>query len=424
MKSRFAIIIAFFYACGCFAQTKEFIQLQTTQVKFEKLSFEELKAKAKKEKKSAFVYVNMAWCPPCKQMEHNVLTDFSVSTYYNSNFVNGSYEFSSEDGQKIAEQYQIISAPTYLFIDADGNVLHRGGSYMNPEYFVKMAQDAANPQQRLAHYDSLYPQNKTNPEFLLYYLRMLTNTSNIDFGSTSIDLLLGEPTDNTLKREQVRQEYFETQKEDSLINTANWEAIKDFTYDYKSREFTYLLKHAEKFKKLYGKKDVDAKIKDVLMTGHILFSQGKPNTEVTDIAYINEVKNLNSQETATALFWLSLRNAELSQKWNDYMQLVSEQGSQYIISPAEKEEVSKTIYEDIKEKSALETAESMMKSAVAEAPSWINYETYGNVLYELHKKTEAKIMTQKAIERAKLIGAKKENYNGALYLLEKIEKLN
>ena len=428
MKYTVLIVLALFVSTFCWSQNKEIsgtsYAVKTQKIDFQNLSFEELKAKAKKEKKSAFINIYMSNCIPCKDMERNVFTDIMVAEYYNPHFINASYDYTQKEGQMLSELYETNCAPTYLFIDSEGKVVHRSTGYKSQEEFVKLAEIANDPKRNMAYYEKEYPKKKFDPEFLLRYLYILDQANCAKLGEFYPAFSLsGGKSELTLKRDTVFNEYFASQKDDSLINKTNWEAIREFTYDYRSREFKYLLKNAAAFKKLYSEEAVNTKIKDVIISGRAIFLDNKPNTEANDAAYIDEIKKLNSFEAEPALFWLALYSAEASSKWDEYMRLVNEPGKKHILSAEDKQQVAETIYENVTDKTALQKAEDLMQSAVAEQPSWIMYETYANVLFHQNKKDQAKSMAQKALEIAKQAGAKKDNYNSITYLLEKIEKL-
>lgn len=424
MGSNNFIVCMMFLTTYCFAQTKEisssFKGVKTNEIHFEKLSFEELKAKAKKENKLIFINIYLTSCIPCKSMEKDVFTDDGVADYYNPNFINGSYDYSGTEGYGISEIYGINCFPNFLFMDGDGKIVHRRVGGMNQEDFLKLAESASNPKERLLYFEEEYPKKKSDPEFILNYLRLLDKGSCFPLVNF---MPFAEEMESLTKRSNLLKEYFAFQTEEMLVNRVNWNVIRDYTYDYRSREFSYLLKSAETFKKLYTEDSVDAKIKNVFLTGRSLFLGNKTLTEENETAYINEVKKLNSPEAEPALFWLSMERARGPQNWPEYLRLVMESGDKYIRSSEDKENVSKVIYENMDDKIALEKAEQMMKTAAENDPGWLVYETYANVLYELNRKSEANSMALKALETAKRIGAKPQNYQSIVYLLEKIEKL-
>jgi thioredoxin-related protein len=382
---------------------------QTKKVHFETTTFTGIKAKAKKENKLIFIDAYTSWCGPCKWMAANVFTNDTVADYFNAKFINAKFDMEKGEGVDIAKLYEVHCYPNLLFIDGDGNIVHRWAGGMNQKDFLKLAETASDQKKRLLYFEEEYPKKKSDPEFLLNYLRILDNASC--------------EKERFTKRDNLLNEYFALQTEEMLTNMANWIAIRDFTYDYRSREFSYLLKNAATYKKLYPEDSVNSKIKNVLLNGGRLFFGKRILTEANELAYINEIKKLNSPEAEPALFWLSLDCAKESEKWQDYMVFVIESGDKYLRSSEEKEIVSKIIYENVEDKVALQKAEQMMKDAAEKDPGWLVYETYANVLYKLNKKNDAKSMALKSLDAAKRTGAKEKNYESVTYLLEKIEQL-
>lgn len=61
MKTKMLLLGALIVSSSGFAQTKE--------IHFEKSSFADIKAKAKKENKLIFIDAYTSWCGPCKWME-------------------------------------------------------------------------------------------------------------------------------------------------------------------------------------------------------------------------------------------------------------------------------------------------------------------------------------------------------------------
>ncbi len=433
MRTKIFIVSILFVTSYCVAQKKEIsssnMTVQTKEIHFEKLSFKELKAKAKKENKLIFIDAYTSWCAPCKWMAKNVFTNDTVADYFNEKFINAKFDMETVEGIDIAKLYEVRSYPDFLFINGDGKIIHRGASSMSYQDFLKLGETAFNPKQRLSYYEEQYPQKKSDPTFVLDYLRILDIIDGkrlvgvVNIENKKLFDMVKLNKELFAKKDSLLKEYFAFQTEEMLTNRANWNAIRDFTYDYKSREFSYLLKNVATYKKLYTEDSVNSKIKDVFLNGTRLFFANKAYTEANEIAYINEIKTLNSAEAEHALFLLSSASAKRSGKWQEYMRLVMESGDKYIRSSEEKEKVSKIIYENMDDTLSLQKAEQMMQIAVKEDPGWLVYETYANVLYKLNKKNEAKLMALKAIDTAKKTGAKKENYNSITYLLEKIEKL-
>ncbi len=95
-------------------------------------------ALAKREHKRIYLDVGAYWCPACHRMEEEVYTDKSVAQILERGFIALHVDIEKEDGQTVAERYQVQAYPTMLVLDASGvemgrlvdftpaNVLKRG----------------------------------------------------------------------------------------------------------------------------------------------------------------------------------------------------------------------------------------------------------------------------------------------------------
>lgn len=115
------------------------------------LTWDQIKAKAKKEKKFIFVDCYTTWCTPCKRMDKQVYVNKNVGDYMNKRFVCIKVQMDKTklddelvtswyaDAQMIKQQYKVSSFPTYLFFSPEGYIVHRSGSYQSSDDFVATA---------------------------------------------------------------------------------------------------------------------------------------------------------------------------------------------------------------------------------------------------------------------------------------------
>lgn len=157
MKKLFSLFILFI-SLSVFSQES---------INFEKGTFKEILAKAKKEKKLVFMDAFAVWCGPCKLMEKNIFPLPAVSEYYNANFINARFDMEKGEGQEIAMKYGVRSYPTFLFLNGDGEVVMKNYGYMGEKDFLTIAQEANQPKYRNSSNKELFEKGESNPEFLL-----------------------------------------------------------------------------------------------------------------------------------------------------------------------------------------------------------------------------------------------------------------
>jgi thiol-disulfide isomerase/thioredoxin len=349
-----------------------------------------------------------SWCGPCKWMAKEIFTNDTVADFFNKNFVNAKIDMEKGEGPEIAKMYKVMCYPNLLFIDGDGKLVHRGAGGQPAQQFIELAENASNPLKRYSHYADEYASKKNNSAFLVEYINATAGTC--------------------LPTNELLADYFKSQKEENLTNRVNWNMIRDFCEDYKSKEFTYLLKNADVYRKLYTTDSVNSKIKNVIINAGYgaIYRKESPDgndyieftTEITQ-----EMKSYNFQGMDEVLFILDMAAAEKKGDWQKYANIFVEKGDKYLKSPDEKNGVAWNLYEKSDDKNALEKAAQIMAVVVKESPDYACCDTYAAVLFKLKKKSEAKAAAIKAIELAKKEGLDVEGYQGTVDLLEKIEKL-
>lgn len=157
MKKLFSLFILFI-SLSVFSQES---------INFEKGTFKEILAKAKKEKKLVFMDAFAVWCGPCKLMEKNIFPLPAVSEYYNANFINARFDMEKGEGREIAMKYGVRSYPTFLFLNGDGEVVLKNYGYMGEQDFLTIAKEANQPKYRNSSNKELFEKGESNPEFLL-----------------------------------------------------------------------------------------------------------------------------------------------------------------------------------------------------------------------------------------------------------------
>lgn len=396
MKSKILLLSALVIASFGLAQTKE--------IHFEKSSFADIKAKAKKENKLIFIDAYTTWCGPCKWMAKNVFTNDTAADYFNAKFINAKIDMEQGEGPEIGKLYNVKCYPNLLVIDGDGNLVHRAAGALVTKDFIQFGENAFNTEKRFSKYTTEYAAKKSDATFLLSYMNVLDRSC--------------LPADDAVK------DYFATQKEENYSNRTNWEVMKNYVTDYKSKEFAHLLKNVDTYKKLYTADSVDNQIKMVLLqSGNRALFTKEGVSEKGYNTFISEIKQLNYTKTDEVLFSLNLSYYQRAGNWTDYSKLLVEQGDLYLKDPNQINNVSWTLYEHSDDKNALLKAEFWMGKVVKDLGEWYAYDTYAAVLYKLKKKKEAKAAADRAIEMAKKEGAAKDEYKGTLELLKKIDKL-
>jgi thioredoxin-related protein len=377
---------------------------QNRSIKFEHGSFKEIKEKALKENKLIFIDAFTTWCGPCKQMAKNIFTNDTVADYYNKNFVNAKIDMEKGEGIELAKQYDVRCYPNLLFVDGNGNLVHRIAGSMSVKEFIALGDEAKNPGNNFSYYEKNYEKNKSNPAFLRKYIQARENTC--------------------LDADNLVHDYFSLQKESDLLNKENWEMIQLHTNSMTTNEYDYLIASKQKFDELYTAKSVNEKLDDIHKNTLFAIVKAKP----LDEKYYQEVKSkilaLNTEGSILVAFDADLRLARKKEDWNTFAKLAVENIDTYYKDDVGMlNSIAWDFYEKVENKNALLKAEEWAKKASDTEKNYAFLDTYASVLYKLGKKQLALDAANKAIEEAKKEKLVAADYQGTTDLLKKIKEL-
>lgn len=211
-------------------------------IRFENRTWKAILEKAKKEHKMIFLDCYTSWCGPCKWMEKQVFSNDTVAGFFNASFICAKIDMEKDEGFELAKKYAISTYPSFLYLSASGEVIHRTCGTSPATLFLQDAKDALNPEKQLMHFEALFRKSPTDPKNSFFYFEQLEKAC--------------------LMEQNTVPDYFEKQADTALISFYNWQLI--FRYaDYSSRPFRYLETNRDAFSKRYTKDSVDLKINDV-----------------------------------------------------------------------------------------------------------------------------------------------------------------
>jgi len=284
---------------------------QTHKMNFEKDPFVEIKAKAKKENKLIFMDCYTSWCGPCKRMEKETLSNDTVAKYFNDSFINCSYDMEIGEGPMLADQFQIKCYPTFLFIDGDGNIVHRDSKFMDVGEFMKFAEDALSPHNNFRTAEKNYQNNKEKAAFVFDYINKLSGTC--------------------LNYDEVLSNYLSTQKEKELIDETNWQIISNYVMDIDSREFKYVGNHLELFKEKYTEQIVNKYLSDAFSTAIFWcdYDTAKTIIDLENILIATKKFKLKDYDETFA-FNSKLNFFKIRNDANSYIDLAMKDGDRFI----------------------------------------------------------------------------------------------
>lgn len=370
---------------------------QNRQIEFEHGPWAEIIAKAKKESKLIMLDAYAVWCGPCKWMAKNVFTKDEVADFYNATFVNAKIDMEKGEGIELAKKYGVQAYPTFLFINGDGEIVHRiCGSNEAPQ-FIQWGKDAYTPEKQLATAKKKFMANKKDGTFAISYFAML-EAACANVGPEAIAYLAEQP-------------------ESELTSRANWTVINQYLNDYKSKEFNYLLNNREQYSKLYSKDSVENKVVSVYAMALNMAIRKQDETMRKQL--IEDVKKSGLQKAGRIILESDMNYSQQQKEWANYAKTADAYVEQFAMNDAQTlNSTSWTFYEQVTDKKMLEKASNWSKRSVEIENNYAYNDTYASLLFKLGKKRDAEKVAKTAIE----IGEKNgEDVSETKKLLEKIK---
>lgn len=372
-------------------------------MKFEEnKSFKDLLAIAKKENKLLFVDAFTTWCGPCKLMAKNVFPQPAVGDFYNANFINSKIDMEKGEGIDLAKKYNVRAYPTYLFINGDGELIHRVTSYYDAPEFITVGKDAVDPAKQMGALKKKFDEGNKDPEFLKRFINIFT-FADADLATKAATTYFGGK-----KGEPFTQEDF------SILFSLTKDSNSPLYPEFVTRKAELLkVMPEENYNKVLNNFKLNA-----------LFNNAYDKTTKTfdEKKYVAEARKTMSEEEVKPLLLKSkMKVASAAKDRNSYEKLAMEyyqDGSSKLFTSEELNSISWNFFENSTDKAALEKAIIWAKQSVKLNEGYANSDTLANLYFKLGDKANTKIWAEKAIELAKKEG---EEYQDTQALLDKVK---
>lgn len=353
-------------------------------------------AQAKSENKLIFIDAYASWCGPCKMMAAKVFPLQAVGDYYNAHFVNLKLDMEAKENIEIAKKYEVKAYPTYLFLNSDGEVVHRALGGMSETTFVNVAKKANDPENNALAITKKLKAGDKSIETLKKYLEI-------------------NPYDSG--NEQLINSFFSIIPDEKKLTKENWELVKEYVDDLETDIFKYILKNRATFETKFGKNELKEKLQNVFLNTYYRKKDKFENLKKIDAEAYQETLSLIAINTAYSQY----KQFGGKETWTDLMKLFTP----YLNKSEDPERLNNIAwmilenYKQFKDKKSLINALNWAKKAVNLAPDKDHIiDTYAHLLYENGKKKEAVKIETKALE----IAQKNSNEEGVQNYKNNIEK--
>ncbi|MCU4154344.1 thioredoxin family protein [Carboxylicivirga sp. A043] len=297
MKTIFSILFSLVVAVAC-AQSSD-------GVHFTHDTWKEIKELAKEQNKSIFIDCYTSWCGPCKMLSKNVFPQTAVGELFNAHFINYKVDMENGEGPLLKKQFNVSAYPTLIWVDSNGNELHKSVGAPNADELISIAQQVIDGK-GLAALERNYTAQSNNFTVMLNYIEGLSNAY--------------EPQ----KIQVVLATYFKSVEKTELLKEKNYSLIKNYLEDIYSPAFEWFHKHQTDFKNQYSSEEVDQKLyRTYLSYGHSLVRKDKIDYKgYKQYCKTLKKRKVNNRERIVAYIDESICRAE--QNWDAYIQKVNE----------------------------------------------------------------------------------------------------
>ncbi|SDE50164.1 Thioredoxin-related protein [Dyadobacter soli] len=137
-------------------------------------SWESLSKTAKKERKLIFIHLESNDCTHCNDVASKGFSSADLKDVYQKNFIAIRSNVETDNGRNLAQKFQVKGASVSLYVDAEGNILHRfNGSTSHSKAYLDFAQIALGRKggKQLSDFEKEYQNGERSAAFLKAYIQ-------------------------------------------------------------------------------------------------------------------------------------------------------------------------------------------------------------------------------------------------------------
>jgi thiol-disulfide isomerase/thioredoxin len=387
MKKIIITFVALFVTSLVFAQTEP---VSAAGIKFETGTWAETLAKAKKENKYIFLDSYTTWCGPCKWMDKNVFPTAEAGEFFNKNFINAKMDMEKGEGLDIAKKYGVMVYPTYLYVDGDGNLVHRVVGSMPTDRFIAASSDALKPETQYGTLLRKFEAGDRSPEFLYSAAKAAQKA----FDDKNVAL--------------IAPAYLKTQS--NLLEEKNVKFISEFVTSATDPNFDFMRKNASAFKATLGADKYDELLYRIAyQSSYTALGVKRDLTKEQTPEYIAKAKEyykkvLPEQEVKLSSNF-SMNLYRMTKDWENYAkQAIAFYDNNTTAGSGELNSVAWAFYENVDNPEYLKKALNFGLQSVKLEENFANTDTVASLYSKLGDKKNAKVYAEKAIALGKASG--------------------
>ena len=379
----------------CLAFCLQTLIAQDNGIHFSKKNWDEILVEAKAQDKLIFVDAFTTWCGPCKMMSSKIFPLKEVGDFYNEHFINVKKDMEKGDGPALASLYGVQAYPTLLFINGDGEMMHRGVGYQAAPDLLKLGKDAMDPDSQIGALDQRYYSGDRDPEFLKNYIEIKAGMYD---GS----------------HEPIMAEYLQSQNDWSQPQILD--LIFNYTLSVQNPGFNYMREASALFESRFGKDVFNQRMKGLINSAMANVNPEAPLEESLTTLKTIDPDNYDKNSNLLKMNYYRQRGDRTgyAKATENYMD--NHDGQSW----DELNEICWTFYQVVDDKKLLKKAAKWAKRSVKMDTNAYNTDTLAALYYKLGKKRKSLKEAEKALAMGTSAGL---DMSGTEELIQKIKEL-
>ena len=363
---------------------------QQTGMQFEQdVKWQQVLDKAKKENKYIFLDAYASWCGPCKWMAKEVFPKPEVGAAINPYYINAKIDMEKGEGLELAKKYNVRNYPTYLFFDANGELVHRSLGSMPAADFITLCTNTLNPDKQFITLMKKYESGNRDTAFLRNFV-LNANDAQDELAQPALLAFLSA----------VNNE----------LSPANIYLISYLTNSLSDTGYTIMQSNKEAFYTVLEKRNVDNQIEEL-----VWLEARKASKKGTDKeAFKKVIQQYLPDKTALLCAEFDLSLLKRASNWKAYLPKAIDFADKFCYDDYERlNNIAGTLWENYNDKITLEKALKFAARSVELNSNYDNNDTLARLYQKLND-------TANALKYAKtsLVLAKKDGVD--TYSIEKL----
>ncbi len=364
------------------------------------ISWVELLEKARVSNKLIFIAAYSMSCHNCQHMIEKVYSNDTVGLAFNNKYINAKIDVDNGEGISIALQYEIRAYPSYLFINAKGEILHRAMGTMTVEKFAELGQNA------------------TNPDFQFYTLRQRLEQGDSSKAVLQKLIFMAKNLADYALLENVHQTYLATEKD--WLSKENMEIILAGAKSIDQKSFNFLVRNQNAFIQAYDIVKINNAIDETVLNSLSMVSYNYEQR----IFDLEKARTYGSYYLPPDLLEKSMSILTVNQhlRKHETMPFLNAAVKHFEQYPCYNgflyNNLALSVYECSTDTFYLEKAVGWVLKAIALKDCYSFNDTAAALYFKLGNKAKAKEYALKALEKAKISG---DDTTDTVALLKKIE---